>query len=452
MIYDIIILGGGPAGYNAAERAAAAHKSVLLIEKEHLGGVCLNEGCVPSKALLYSAKIADNARHGADYGVEVSGVTLKHDAVIARKNKVVATLVGGIKSAMKAHKVTVVDGDGVIQGKDADGIHVTVGSDAYVGKTLLIATGSSALVPPIPGLKESVAAGITLTNREILSLDAVPAKLGIIGGGVIGMEMASYYNSAGSDVTVIEMLPHVCGNVDIEVGNLLIKEYTAKGVKINTSSKVTKVDGGTITYEKDGQSHTLECDKILCAIGRRGNSAGIGLESLGVYCERGYIVTDRFMRTNIPDVYAAGDINGTYQLAHVAYREGEVAINNILGISDTMRYDAVPACIYTAPEIGSVGHTEATAKAAGIDVRCVKVPMMYSGRYVAEGGGSGFIKLVVDKNNVIIGVHAIGNYATEFIMEATVLVDGQYTVERARKLIFPHPTVCEMLREALFQI
>lgn len=446
MNYDLIILGGGPGGYLAAERAGHAGLKVLLIEKRNLGGVCLNEGCVPSKSLLYSAKVFDYAKHSEKYGVTTTGASIDHKAVVERKNKVVHTLVSGIKGLMKANKVTVVNGEGLIVDKN----HVKVGDDVYEGIRLLIATGSMPVVPPIPGVKEGLEGGYVLTNREILDLDEIPKNLVVIGGGVIGLEMASYFNSAGSKVTVIEMLPNIAGATDKEISTILMNNYIKKGVEFKLNSRVTGVEKGKVIY--DGGE--VVADKILLSIGRRPVVTGIGLENIGVAIERGCVVTDRFCQTNVPNVYAAGDVNGKYMLAHTAYREAEVAINNILGKKDIMRYNAIPSVIYTNPEVGAVGETEETAKEKGIEFDVANVSMMYSGRYVAENTDTdGICKVLVDKKHrKVIGVHMIGSYASEMIYGAGIMIETEMRVDDIKEIVFPHPTVCEIIREGIFKL
>ena len=325
MVYDLIVLGGGPAGYLAAERAGHAGLVTAVIEKRALGGVCLNEGCIPSKSLLYCAKALEYAKHGEAYGVKAADVSYDHKFVVERKDKVVKQLVAGIGAAMKANKVTVIEGVGKIAGRTPEGYAVEVNGEKLTTKRLLIATGSAPVVPPIPGVKEGVASGFVLTNREILSLDAVPEKLVIIGGGVIGLEMASYYNSVGSKVTVVEMLDKIAGPTDKDISNVLLKNYKKKGIEFCLGCRVTEVTADAVKYEKDGKTESVPADKVLLSIGRRAVSADIGLETIGVEVERGAIKVDRYCRTNVPNVYAAGDVNGKMMLAHVAYRESEVA-------------------------------------------------------------------------------------------------------------------------------
>ena len=454
MTYDLIVLGGGPGGYLAAERAGHAGLKTLLIEKRFLGGVCLNEGCVPSKTFLYSAKIYDYARYSDHYGVTCEGVKYDHKAVLDRKAKVVSTLVGGIRAMLKANKVTIVEGVGVIAGKNDEGYCVKVGDETYTGARLIVATGSEASMPPIPGVKENFEAGVVLTNREILDLPEIPKELVIVGGGVIGLEMASYFNSAGSHVTVIEMMDKIAGPTDEEISKILMKNYEKKGITFKLSAKVCEVKSNAVVFEKDGKMEEIPADKVLLSIGRRPVTAGVGLETIGVLCERGAIVTDDKMKTNIPNVYAIGDVNGRSMLAHTAYREAEVAVNNILGKKDVMRYNAIPAVIYTNPEVGSVGETEATAKAKGIDYEVANISMKYSGRYVAENeGGDGICKVLVDKKTRrMIGCHALANYASEFIVSAGIMIETEMRIDDIKEIVFPHPTVCEIVREGIFQL
>lgn len=457
-MYELIVLGGGPAGYNAAERAAENGLSTLLIEGRALGGVCLNEGCIPTKTLLYSAKIFDYAKHSEEYGVSLPNASIDHAKVVARKDKVVKMLVGGIGAKMKHAGVTVVNGMGEIAGRstngftESNGFTVTVGSENYEGKRLLVCTGSSAAVPPIPGLREGVKSGFVMTNREILGMTSVPKKLAVIGGGVIGLEMASYFNSVGSKVTVIEMLDHIGGPTDSDIAAILLKNYRKKGIEFMLGAKVTAVGTKSVSCEFGGKPVEVEADCVLCAVGRRANTAGIGLESVGVLTERGAIVTDLQGRTNVSGIWAAGDVNGKSMLAHTAYREGEVAVNDMLGKKDAVNYIAIPSVIYTNPEVASVGENSDTIKAKGIEAEVRSLTLNYSGRYVAENeGGDGIVKIIVDKaHHRVLGVHMIGNYASEIIYGAAMMVEKEMRVEDVRRFVFPHPTVCEVIREAMF--
>lgn len=451
-MFDLIVIGGGPAGYLGAERAGHAGLKTLIIEKRNLGGVCLNEGCVPSKTLLYSAKICDSIKHGAKYGVTADNIVLDHGAVVKRKQKVVNTLVMGVKGKLRKNKVTIVDGTAEIQEKSSEGFNVKVGDKVYTGKRLLVATGSVPVVPPIPGVKEGLEAGFVLTNREILDLPAVPPALVIIGGGVIGLEMASYFNSAGSKVTVVEMLDHIAGYTDLEISEILMKQYQKKGVEFKLNAKVTKVTGTEVVYETQGQSFSVAADKVLLSIGRRAATEGLGLDRIGVETERGRIKTDDKGQTNISGVYAAGDVNGVSMLAHTAYREAEVCVNHMAGLKDVMRYHAIPSVIYTNPEVGAVGETEESAKQKGLDYEVKKLPMVYSGRFVAENeDGDGLCKILIDKKHqTLLGVHIIGSYASEIIYGAGLMIENETRVKDIKELVFPHPTVCEIIREVLF--
>ena len=454
MIYDLIIIGGGPGGYLGAERAGQAGLNTLLIEKRSLGGVCLNEGCIPSKAFLNSAKIADYAKHGDKYGVMAENVVLDHETVVRRKNKIVKKLVAGVSMKMKKSNVTVVKEEAVITGRSADGFQVTAGDTVHTAKRLMIATGSVPAMPPIPGLNEGYRDGFVLTNREILDIEQIPEKLVIVGGGVIGLEMASYFNSAGSKVTVIEMLDHIAGPTDREISTILQSNYNKKGIDFRLSSRVTEITSGSVVFESTEGSQIVQADKVLVSIGRKAFTDGLGLESINVELERGRIKTDEFMQTNIPGVYAVGDVNGVSMLAHTAYREAEVCISHILGKRDRMRYNAIPSVIYTNPEVGSVGETEETAKENGLDVEIIKLPLSYSGRYLAETeGGDGIIKILVDKKyRIIKGLHMIGSYASEIIYGAAMMIETEMRVEDIRQIVFPHPTVSEVIREAMFEL
>lgn len=451
--FDVIVIGGGPGGYLAAERAAHEGLKTLLFEKNSLGGVCLNEGCIPSKALLNSAKTYQHALHAAQYGVTCQGVTIDQKAVIQRKRKVVKTLVSGVRAKMKGAGVTVVMEQAHITNKNADGYCVVANGKEYIGKRLIIATGSSPAVPPIPGVKENMGSFV-LTNREILEQEEIPTRLTVIGGGVIGLEMAAYYAAVGCKVTVVEMLDHIAGATDREISTMLQKELEKLGIVFLLSHKCLGVEPGVVQVEApDGSKVSIKADKVLLSIGRRANTAELGLESIGVKVDRGAIVTDTLCRTNVPDVYAIGDVNGHHMLAHTAYREAEVAVNVICGKADNMRYHANPSVIYTQPEISSVGKTEEECRDKGIDYEVKKLSMLYSGRFVAENeGADGLCKVIIDrKKRNILGVHLIGAYSGEIIWGAAEMIEMQLRVSDARQIIFPHPTVSEIIREVLWE-
>ena len=447
---DLLIIGGGPAGYVAAERAGHHGLQVVLFEKKSMGGVCLNEGCIPTKTLLYSAKTYENALHGDKYGVYGENIRFDFGKIMARKNKVVRKLVAGVKSKMKENNVTVIDGEALIQGRSERGTEVTCNGESYLAKNLLICTGSEASVPPIPGLAE--AGDTILTNREILDLKELPQSLVVIGGGVIGMEFASFYNSLGVKVTIVEMLPEILGGLDFEISAMLRDIYAKKGIEFNLNAKVVQIDGNKVVFEKEGKTETIEGDKILISVGRRAVTKGFGLENLNVEMTRTGIKVDEKMRTNVPGVYAAGDVTGFSLLAHTASREGEVVVNNLTGSIDTMRYNAIPGVVYTNPEVAGVGETEESAKAKGIAYRVAKLPMTFAGRFVAENeGGNGLCKILVgEKHGEVIGVHMLGNPCSEIIYGACMAIEQEMTLEAMQEVVFPHPTVSEIFKEVIF--
>ena len=447
---DLLIIGGGPAGYVAAERAGHHGLQVVLFEKKSMGGVCLNEGCIPTKTLLYSAKTYENALHGDKYGVYGENIRFDFGKIMARKNKVVRKLVAGVKSKMKENNVTVIDGEALIQGRSERGTEVTCNGESYLAKNLLICTGSEASVPPIPGLAE--AGDTILTNREILDLKELPQSLVVIGGGVIGMEFASFYNSLGVKVTIVEMLPEILGGLDFEISAMLRDIYAKKGIEFHLNAKVVQIDGNKVVFEKEGKTETIEGDKILISVGRRAVTKGFGLENLNVEMTRTGIKVDEKMRTNVPGVYAAGDVTGFSLLAHTASREGEVVVNNLTGSIDTMRYNAIPGVVYTNPEVAGVGETEESAKAKGIAYRVAKLPMTFAGRFVAENeGGNGLCKILVgEKHGEIIKVHMLGNPCSEIIYGACMAIEQEMTLEAMQEVVFPHPTVSEIFKEVIF--
>lgn len=457
MLYDLAIIGGGPGGYVAAGKAGTAGLQTILFEKRELGGVCLNEGCVPTKTLLYSAKVYDYARHGDKYGVNVPEAAIDYAAVLKRKEKVVKKLVGGIKVQMRNAGVEVVRETARILGREEGLIKIQAGETVYEARNLLLCTGSEAAVPPIPGLRESVEAGISLTNREILALEQQPQHLVVIGGGVIGMEFASFFNSIGSQVTVIEMLPKILGPMDDEISAMLQAQYAKKGVEFHLSCKVTAVEGDTVVYETpEGETCRVQGDKILVSIGRRAELTGLealeGLEfALNPAGRPVGVKVDAHMRTSLPNVYAAGDVTGFSMLAHTASREGEVAVDSILGTPAEMSYDAIPGIVYTNPEVAGVGLTEAEAERKGIAVTVYKLPMAYSGRFVAENErGEGICKVLADpESGRVLGVHMLGNPCSEIIPAAAVAITRGLSVEELQDVVFPHPTVAEILKETL---
>lgn len=458
-MYDLAIIGGGPGGYVAAERAGAAGLKTVLFERKSLGGVCLNEGCIPTKTLLYSAKVYNYAVNGDHYGVYAKEPNFNYGEIVSRKDKVVRKLVAGVKAAMKAGKIEVVAEQAMIKGRSAEGVTVIAADKEYVAKNLLVCTGSEAAVPPFPGLKE--AGDVIVTNREILSLKEQPKELVVIGGGVIGMEFAAFFSTLGTKVTVVEMLPKILGPLDDEISAMLQKIYAKRGIEFCLRCKVTGIEGNTVVYEDpEGKVCRVSGDKILVSVGRRANISGFGLENTGVemLLNRGGkpcgIKVDEHMRTNVPNIYAAGDVTGFSMLAHTASREGEVAVNNILGKQDHMRYEAIPGVVYTNPEVAGVGLTEEQAKASGKEYEVLKLPMAYSGRFVAENeGGEGICKIIVGKkHHEVLGMHMLGNPCSEIIQSACIAIEMEMTVEQLKEVVFPHPTVSEIIKETAFTL
>ena len=447
MKYDVAIIGGGPAGYTAAERAAKGGLSTILFEKNALGGVCLNEGCVPTKTVLYSAKTYDNIRHASKYAVKAENPSFDLGKIIARKNKVVKKLTAGIRMKMTEAGATVVNAEASIEGRAEDGTLTIVAADTrYEAANLLICTGSETVIPPIPGLSETA----YWTSREALQSKELPASLVIIGGGVIGMEFASFFNSLGVEVHVVEMLDKILGPMDRELSAMLQAEYAKRGVKFYLGHKVTGVHGTEVSVEKDGESFTLTGEKVLLSVGRRPVTKGFGLENLGVEPFRNGVKVNEYMQTSLPNVYACGDITAFSLLAHTAVSEAEVAIDHILGKPHAMSYKAIPGVVYTNPEIAGVGRTEEELQAAGVDYQVKKIPMAFSGRFVAENEmGNGVCKLLLDGEGTLIGAHLLGNPASELIVIAGMAIEQGMKAEQLTRFVFPHPTVGEILKEAL---
>ena len=448
MAYDLAIIGGGPAGYNAAERAASGGLKTVLFEKNAIGGVCLNEGCIPTKTLLYSAKILDNIKSASKYGILTdTNPGFDFQKIMSRKDKVVKKHTSGVGMKLKAYGVHLVEGTATVLGEKDGIINISCNDEQYSVKFLLLCTGSETVIPPIKGLSETE----YWTSKEALELKELPKSLAIIGGGVIGMEFASFFNSMGVKVTVIEMLPEILGAMDKETSAMLRADYTKKGIRFLLGTKVSEVATGKVFIEKDGKQETVETEKILVSVGRRAVTTNLGLENLHVELQKGGVKVNEYMQTSHPGVYACGDITGFSLLAHTAIREGEVAVNHILGIEDKMNYDSVPGVVYTNPELAGAGKTEEELKASGTDYHVLKLPMAYSGRFVAENElGNGLCKLITDNEEHIIGCHLYGNPASELILSMSMAIDRKLTVEELKKQIFPHPTVSEIIRESLF--
>ncbi len=451
--YFLAIIGGGPAGYTAAEKASKAGKDVVLFEQNAVGGTCLNVGCIPTKSLLYSAKQYYNATHAQKYGVTAENVTFDFAAMQKRKTIVVRKLVAGIKQRLNNEHCTLVSGFAKVESRKNDGVTISCNDQIFEAENLMICTGSTNFVPPIPGIKENEH---VWDSTDALNATELPKSIIIVGGGVIGMEFATLYHELGVPVTVIEALPTILPNLDPEVVTVLAEKYKKAGINILTSTKVESINGNEVTIQSTPNTqntpNTLSAERILVSVGRRANL--LGLEALNdIELNRGAIVIDDFCKTNLPNVYACGDVTGKIMLAHVAARQAEVAVGRMLKEIPLQRiaYNAIPSVVYTNPEIASVGITEAQAESMSIPVEVRKLPMTFSGRFMAENEGeTGLCKMIVDaKNRSVLGVHMIGNPCSEFVSAASFAVRMGYTMAEFQQVVFPHPTVSEILHEII---
>jgi dihydrolipoamide dehydrogenase len=446
--YDVAIIGGGPAGYTAAERAGAAGLSVILFEKNALGGVCLNEGCIPAKTLLYSAKVYDTVKTASKYAVGAENARADLPKIIVRKNKVVKKLTAGIRMKMKEQHVTMAEGTAEIKGRAAGGaILIACAGESCEARHLIICTGSEAVIPPVPGLD---AAGYW-TSREALQVNELPESLVVIGGGVIGMEFASFFNSMGTKVQVVEMLDEILPGTDRETAALLRAEYTKKGVSFYAGCKVTAVNETGISLEKNGVTFAIRGEKLLVSAGRRPVTRGFGLETLAVEMLRSGIRVNEFMQTSLPGVYACGDVTGRSMLAHTAVCEAETAVRHITGkASAGMSYKAIPSIVYTNPELAGAGVTEEQLQAEGKAYTVKKIPMAFSGRFVAENEqGNGLCKIILSEDGTVTGAWLLGNPASELIAIAGIAIEKGFSAQELASFVFPHPTVGEIFKEAL---
>lgn len=443
--YDIIIIGAGPGGYVAAIKAAQLGAKVALIEKEALGGVCLNIGCIPTKALIKSAKIYRNIVNSEKYGITLDQKSIKADwpAIVERKDQIVKRLTGGVGMLLSRNGVEVIKGEA----KVLDPNHVEVNGETLEAKNLILATGASPIIPPIPGVEEAYKAGIIVTSRELLSLDKLPEKLVIIGGGVIGVEFATIFGTFGTEVTILEKLDRILMNVDDDARNMILKILKRNKIEIITGATVTAVNGNEVSYEKDGKTLTVKGNKVLMSVGMRPNIKAF--EHLNLATERGAIVTNERLQTSIPNVYAIGDLNGKLMLAHVASHEGIVAVENIMGKDSTVDYSKMPSGIYGFPEIAMVGLTEAQAKEQGYDYQVGKFPFTALGKALADGETDGFVKIIADKKyGEILGVHIVAENAMEMISEGSITMELEGTTSEISSTVHPHPSLSEAFMEA----
>jgi len=443
-VCDVIIIGGGPGGYLAAERAGALGKSVLLAEERRLGGVCLNEGCIPTKSLLNAAKLYVHGKEAAKFGVFFEGARFDLPTAMAWKKKTVDTLVKGVEFQMRRHKVEVVAGHAELAGPG----RVRIDGADYEGTSIIVATGSSPASLRIPGADRSE----VVTSRELLEIEQVPKRLVVIGGGVIGLEFASLFSSLGSTVHVVEMLDTIVPFMDGEIARLMMKSLG--GITFHLGARVEAIEEGGVRFTKDGKSEVIATEVVLMAVGRRANVSGIGLERAGVdFSPKGIRVNER-METNVPGIYAVGDVTGESLLAHSAYRMAEVAVNVIAGRADRMRYDAVPWVVYTNPEASGCGLTEEQASRAGRAVRVGRLSMRSNGRFIAENGAAGGLcKILVDaESEALVGLHLLGGLNSEMIYGAAAMIESELRVKEMKEIIFPHPSVSEIIKDTLWEM
>lgn len=448
--FDIAVIGGGPGGYVAAIKAAQEGKKVCLIEKDKLGGVCLNRGCIPTKTLLKSVEVLNSVRHCADFGVTGVNVSVPSVDMVKlqqRKSAVVQKLTGGVSILLKANGVAVING----QAKFADKNTLIVGNEKICAENIIIATGSVPAKLQIPGsdCSDRDIYSPLIGSDEALDLVEVPSTAVIIGGGVIGIEFAYLFAQLGAKVTVIELMDQILPMVDEEITTEVAKMLRGLGINIITGAKVTKIVGNQVYFQRSGSEEYEYGQKILMSVGRTPNTDGLGLEGLGIRMNRRAIAVDTDMQTSIPGIYAIGDVNGRSMLAHTASMEGIIAVKNILGYKTRLDYEKIPACIYTQPEVASVGLTETQARQKYGVVTVGKFPLAANGKAMTQGEVRGMIKVILEpKFQEILGVHIYGLHATDLIAEAALAMNLEATAEEIISAIHPHPTISEIIPEA----
>jgi len=446
MTTNICILGSGPAGYVAAIRAAQLGAEVVLVEEKELGGVCLNVGCIPTKALLSTADTASTIKRSKEFGIESRIEGINWNAAVDRKNRVVKNLTTGVEQLLDAKGVTILKGRGTITSDKKMLVQTSEEPVEVTWEKLIITTGASPLLPPIKGIGlEGV-----LTSTEALRMDSLPLQMVIIGAGIIGLEFASMFAAMGVKITVIELLDRILPEEDAEIASELLKIMKRQGIAIKLSAKVKEIqkseDGLIVTYSVGDKEFAQPCEKVLVAVGRRLNTDSF--QNLPLHIENSAIVVNDSMETNIKGVYAAGDIVGGKLLAHLAFMEGKVAAQNALGISSKVNYKAVPSCIYTNPEAASVGMTREEAEKAGISVKVGRFNFRNNGRAQTLGDREGFVKVIGDQDNTIIGAQILGVHASEMISELTLAITLKAKADDIADMIHPHPSLSEAIWEA----
>lgn len=448
--FDVIVIGSGPGGYVTAIRASQLGFKTAIVEKEDLGGVCLNWGCIPTKALLRSAEVYHNMQHASNYGLSAAP-SFDLAKVVERSRKIAGQLSGGIKHLMKKNKVTVIAGFASLkQGKDAPTVEIN-GTD-YTAKHVILASGARARTIPQAGLEPD--GKYIWTAREAMVPDTIPKKLLVIGSGAIGMEFASFFDAFGANVTVVEMMDRILPAEDEEISGLARKAFEKRGVTIKTETQASVklgANGVTATLTKNGKAETAEFDRVILAIGIVGNTEDMGLEDLGVKIDRTHITVDDYSFTGVKGLYAIGDVTTPPWLAHKASHEGIICIEKIAGMNPhPLDANAIPGCTYCHPQIASVGHTEAQAKAAGYEVKVGRFPFIGNGKAIALGEPEGLVKTVFDaKTGELLGAHMIGAEVTELIQGYTIAQKLETTEHELMETVFPHPTLSEMMHEAV---
>ena len=443
--YDIIVIGAGPGGYETAIKASQLGKKTCIVESTYFGGTCLNVGCIPTKVMIHTADLVSEIKESAAYavtGIDAANVSVDMKKLQQRKNTVVKTLTGGVQALLRANGVTIVNG----KGSFVDNHTVAVGDKQITAENIIIATGSSVFVPPFIALEGE---NNILTSNEALSMDELPGTVAVIGGGVIGIEFAYLLSKLGAKVVVLELMDHILPMVDPEISGLAQKQMAKDGVEFNLGAKVKMVKDNEVFYELDGEELSVAADAILMAVGRIPNTEGLNAEGIGIEFDRRAIAVNDVMQTNIPNIYAIGDVNGKVMLAHTASHEGMVAVAHICGEHAEMNYDQIPSCIYINPEISSIGLTEAKAKELHDNVKVGRFPMMANGKSVIEGSTNGMMKVILEgETGEILGVHIYASHATDMIGEVSVAMSSELTADEMIHAIHPHPTVNEALGEA----
>ncbi|MBV7379635.1 dihydrolipoyl dehydrogenase [Maritimibacter dapengensis] len=449
--FDLIVVGSGPGGYVAAIRAAQLGLKTAVIEREHLGGICLNWGCIPTKALLRSAEVYHLMHRAKDFGLSVQKPDYDLDAVVDRSRGVAKQLSGGVQHLLKKNKVTVFMGEGSIPAKGKVSVKTDKGTEELTAKNIILATGARAR--ELPGLEAD--GDLVWTYKHALKPPRMPKKLLVIGSGAIGIEFASFFNTLGADTTVVEVMDRVLPVEDAEISAFAKKQFEKQGMKIREKSTVKKLDRGkgkvTAHIEKDGKTETQEFDSVISAVGIVGNVEGLGLEELGIKVDRTHVVTDEYCRTGVDGIYAIGDIAGAPWLAHKASHEGVMVAELIAGQhAHPVKPESIAGCTYCNPQVASVGMTEAKAKEAGYDIKVGKFPFIGNGKAIALGESEGMVKTVFDaKTGELLGAHMVGAEVTELIQGYVVGRQLETTEEDLMNTVFPHPTLSEMMHESV---